>query len=248
MSAISSSSKNASFNLPAYFVYRPLLNIFPNYYVLLKASFYLPSSHKGPSDLKIYKLELVEYPRLTIERYRYKTNGNFTNPEEFFIHTMSGVKSNIIYRSSNYFDSGTTSIYEYCSENLLENYTIPYNFINEFIEKYCNDFHRLSQWVFEEYHFEHSSFISSSLTNKKKEVKNTKPPAIPPHVFKILVEAIIAKNEICPISMEPLKYETVAGLPCGHLFEKSSLTQALESKGECPVCRKSVSKEDIQTC
>lgn len=71
--------------------------------------------------------------------------------------------------------------------------------------------------------------------------------SIPSHVFRGFVENAIQKKETCPILLEPLTLVTAAGLPCGHLFDRESIIQALEQSGCCPQCRRETSAEEIQT-
>jgi hypothetical protein len=60
---------------------------------------------------------------------------------------------------------------------------------------------------------------------------------IPRHIFKVFVEAAIAKKETCPITMEEISMENVAMTPCGHLFDKTALQMALRTRNTCPQCR-----------
>ena len=63
------------------------------------------------------------------------------------------------------------------------------------------------------------------------------PQQIPRHIFKVFVEAAIAKKETCPITMEEITMENVAMTPCGHLFDKTALQMALRTRNTCPQCR-----------
>lgn len=70
---------------------------------------------------------------------------------------------------------------------------------------------------------------------------------IPAHVFRVFVESAVRSQTACPISLDPLTLESAAGLPCGHLFEKESLKQALvQGGGRCPQCRRESSIDEIQ--
>jgi hypothetical protein len=71
--------------------------------------------------------------------------------------------------------------------------------------------------------------------------------SIPAHVFRGFVENAIQKKETCPILLEPLTLATAAGLPCGHLFDRESITHALEQSGCCPQCRRETTTEEVQT-
>jgi hypothetical protein len=69
---------------------------------------------------------------------------------------------------------------------------------------------------------------------------------IPPHIFRFFVDAAIQNKEECPISMEILTRETVASTPCGHLFEKSAISTALQQNKKCPNCRNECSEGQLQ--
>jgi hypothetical protein len=60
---------------------------------------------------------------------------------------------------------------------------------------------------------------------------------LPPHVANIVLADSISKNEICPISSEPITKDTATVTSCGHVFCKSSIDQWLSIKNECPVCK-----------
>jgi hypothetical protein len=60
---------------------------------------------------------------------------------------------------------------------------------------------------------------------------------IPQHIFRMFVDAAIEKKEECPITMEPLTRETVAGTACGHLFDRLAITRVLAGSRRCPTCR-----------
>jgi hypothetical protein len=66
---------------------------------------------------------------------------------------------------------------------------------------------------------------------------SAQPQQIPRHIFKVFVEAAIAKKETCPITMEEITMENVAMTPCGHLFDKTALQMALRTRNTCPQCR-----------
>lgn len=60
---------------------------------------------------------------------------------------------------------------------------------------------------------------------------------LPQHVANIVLADAISKNEICPISSEPITKETGTVTSCGHVFCKDSIDQWLSIKNECPVCK-----------
>ena len=70
---------------------------------------------------------------------------------------------------------------------------------------------------------------------------------IPNHIFRVYLQDAIARNEICPITMEPLMMN--AGLTsCGHLFNKDAILMVIRSSVSplCPTCR-AVIREDVQS-
>jgi hypothetical protein len=72
---------------------------------------------------------------------------------------------------------------------------------------------------------------------------------IPNHIFRVYLQDAIARNEICPITMEPLMMNA-ALTSCGHLFNKDALLMAIRlctSHPLCPSCRAPVREEDIQS-
>lgn len=69
---------------------------------------------------------------------------------------------------------------------------------------------------------------------------------IPAHIFRFFVDAAIQNSEECPISMEKLTRETVVSTPCGHLFQKSAISMALQQNKRCPSCRNECSEGQLQ--
>jgi len=70
---------------------------------------------------------------------------------------------------------------------------------------------------------------------------------IPQHIFRCFVDSAIEKNDVCPITMEPLVRDTVASTPCGHLFNCEAIKMALQVSKRCPTCRYETSTENLQT-
>ena len=73
------------------------------------------------------------------------------------------------------------------------------------------------------------------------------PAKIPQHIFRCFVDSAIEKNDVCPITMEPLVRDTVASTPCGHLFNCEAIKMALQVSKRCPTCRYETSTENLQT-
>jgi hypothetical protein len=69
---------------------------------------------------------------------------------------------------------------------------------------------------------------------------------IPNHILRVYLQDAITRNEICPVTMEPLTMN--AGVTsCGHLFNKDAVLMAVRQLGSCPTCRAAVRVEDIQS-
>ena len=68
---------------------------------------------------------------------------------------------------------------------------------------------------------------------------------IPDFALKIMLEGIVAKKEMCPITMEPLTIQNACITPCGHSFDYGAICKALETKNICPSCRAECKKESI---
>ena len=71
---------------------------------------------------------------------------------------------------------------------------------------------------------------------------------VPAHVMNSHIELAILKNQICPISLEPMSAKTIAYTPCGHLFNYESLHHSFTHTHlqGCPSCRKPMKVTDIK--
>ena len=113
------------------------------------------------------------------------------------------------------------------------NMVLPDNFYNVYMG---NDKYR-------EWHFLGTEFPSAPAPSSfaaSPAPASADPHQIPRHIFKVFVEAAVAKKEACPITMEEITMENVAMTPCGHLFDKTALQMALRSRNTCPQCRAAV--------
>jgi len=68
---------------------------------------------------------------------------------------------------------------------------------------------------------------------------------LPKHVLHTFMEAAFAKNESCPITMDPLTKENCAYTACGHLFSHEAIVQCINTSGKCPNCRSNLRPLDI---
>lgn len=61
-------------------------------------------------------------------------------------------------------------------------------------------------------------------------------PPLPPHIQRLVIDAAIATNATCPVTMEPITADTAVITPCGHVFG----TELTPRVSLCPVCRASL--------
>jgi hypothetical protein len=69
---------------------------------------------------------------------------------------------------------------------------------------------------------------------------------IPQCVVNGYIESLIAKREICPISLEPLEKETTLVSPCGHAISHHAVLHWIRGAHSCPVCRAEVLESQLQ--
>ena len=60
---------------------------------------------------------------------------------------------------------------------------------------------------------------------------------IPGHVIQLLTEDAVKRNEICPITLEPITSETSSMTSCFHMFDTAAIERSLTTNRNCPVCR-----------
>jgi hypothetical protein len=242
--------QNTSFELPELFLQR--IRFDKNWFVLVKVSYSLNSQSSLPSQ-KLWNFELIEWPLQQLDGCIWRTNGQEKCSEKFFLKNSPPCK---IERTGNYLDSGIISIYEYQIDRPSSVLPIAYYKARAGEEPEGQWWFNAGDYMdfFLEEGYEQrpdeqrpdEQRPDEQRPDEQRQVQQNSNHKIPPHVFKILVETMVARKEVCPISMESLQIKTTAGLPCGHLFEEFSLTQALEQKMECPICRGSVLEGDIQ--
>jgi hypothetical protein len=87
-------------------------------------------------------------------------------------------------------------------------------------------------------------FIIKKEEEKKKE-KELIVYKIPEFALKLMLEGVVAKKEICPITTDMLTNQNACITACGHSFEYGALCKALETKKICPSCRTECKKESI---
>lgn len=79
------------------------------------------------------------------------------------------------------------------------------------------------------------SIFVSSCVGGVCSIKSKK--GLPQHVANIVLADAISKNDVCPISNEPITRANASVTSCGHVFCKSSIDKWFAIKNECPVCK-----------
>jgi hypothetical protein len=79
---------------------------------------------------------------------------------------------------------------------------------------------------------------SGQTETQAPEPEQGPPPTIPHFVAQALVQALIRKEEVCPITQEPFAAcESVSVTPCFHSFDGNALSIWSQTHIECPVCK-----------
>jgi hypothetical protein len=60
---------------------------------------------------------------------------------------------------------------------------------------------------------------------------------MPKHISRLVAQDAIARNEICPITMDPITIETCSVTSCFHVFERDALALWHVTNKTCPVCK-----------
>lgn len=155
--------------------------------------------------------------------------------------------TNMVTRTSKYLSSeahAVIPVYEMTTPNMV----LPDRFYDVYMG---NDKRREWHFLGAEFPFAAAPLAPSAPRASAPVVAAPAPPAsaqpqqIPRHIFKVFVEAAIAKKEACPITMEEITMENVAMTPCGHLFDKTAIQMSLRTRNTCPQCRAPVTS--VQT-
>lgn len=201
-------------------------------------------SIESPGNGRLWKLEIVDGSKYIVQGAVMRHDG-LEGPAEEFWHERdtrldpSGVfyYENKMWRMKTYLSiPGQGQVWQYAMTRANRILPSKFNHVG-----HCRD--RCKKW-----HFTLDDLIVP--VDPAAAAAPTLTPAaigkLPVHVFHAYVEHAISKREECPITMDPLRKETVGCLPCGHLFEKKAIERALESNGVCPTCRAAATKQDIQ--
>jgi hypothetical protein len=64
---------------------------------------------------------------------------------------------------------------------------------------------------------------------------------LPKHVAEMIANDAVAREEVCPITMDPITLETCAVTSCFHVFERDALAMWHVANNTCPVCKQGCS-------
>jgi hypothetical protein len=90
-----------------------------------------------------------------------------------------------------------------------------------------------------------AQLLASSLLNDKPKYKNVVPDLS--ELEEIPYTCGEHEYDTCPISMATFKEgETIVKLPCGHIFDKDSITEwVTKEKATCPICRHKLKSVEV---
>ena len=71
--------------------------------------------------------------------------------------------------------------------------------------------------------------------------KKMAPASVPVFVAEVLVKDALEKEQMCPITFEPVSLGGAAVTSCFHVFERGALEEWLRSHEDCPVCKQTCS-------
>lgn len=163
-------------------------------------------------------LELIENPCIVIQNGIWYTSEGETSP-----HTLTILRASSRYNEKKEYTCTLTRSQHYIViPDIGEIYVYTMTNANKVLSskyyKVCAGEDRENRW-----HFEKSAPSSHMY--------------IPQHIFRCFVDDAIKRKEECPITLEPLTKETVAGTQCGHLFNREAIMNVLRENGSCPTCR-----------
>jgi hypothetical protein len=81
--------------------------------------------------------------------------------------------------------------------------------------------------------------VAPLVTPSSKNIPTARSCHLAPHIVKIVLAESIRKNELCPITSDPITEKSIV-TPCGHVFSKDGIEkwlQSPQSKGLCPLCK-----------
>ena len=68
-----------------------------------------------------------------------------------------------------------------------------------------------------------------------------RPPPFPKHLADQVLLKAETDGQTCPITMEPIKRSGSIVTSCGHVFQKTAITEWMQSHDTCPECRQTCS-------
>lgn len=88
--------------------------------------------------------------------------------------------------------------------------------------------------------------VAPALPTRSQPTPINSVSTIPQHIVNLYIEGIVAKKELCPITINELQKHTTCITPCGHAMTHSSMKHWLQGGNSCPVCRLPVSETQLQ--
>lgn len=188
------------------------------------------------------KLTILEYPVMIVQNGIWQTSSVQTGSQRMKVVRESSRHADVAYectitRTQDFVRIpviGDIYVYEMTSANKI---------LSSKYFKVCKGEDREKKW-----HFEKHDIVFAALpVALAVPVVSQTPSKIPQHIFRMFVDAAVEKKEECPITMEPLTREMVAGTSCGHLFDREAIKRVLRDSGRCPTCRCETDSENLQT-
>jgi len=136
----------------------------------------------------------------------------------------------VMHKMQNYIELPWGPVYEY-------NMTSPNQILSTKFYRVVMNEDRNDKWHFKK----------GSVTVRASAPISQATAKIPNHILRVYLQDAVTRNEICPVTMEPLTMNTSGVTSCGHLFNKDALLMAIRHSGLCPTCRAAVRAEDIQS-
>ena len=78
---------------------------------------------------------------------------------------------------------------------------------------------------------------SLSASENRGNRSRSKPNQFPKHLVVQILSKAEADNQLCSITMEPIRIATATITSCGHIFQQAAISQWLSDHTTCPECR-----------
>lgn len=81
----------------------------------------------------------------------------------------------------------------------------------------------------------------ASQSQSQSQQPKQRPPPFPKHLADQVLVKAETDGQTCPITMEPIKRSSSTVTSCGHVFQKTAITEWMQSHDTCPECRQTCS-------